>query len=323
MWPWRNRSDADFAEEIQDHIRRETKRLVDDDGLNFIDAKAKALRSFGNLTTAQERFYESRRLVWFADLRRDLNYAVRSLRKSPGFAATAIVTLALGIGATTAIYSVVDTILLQPLPFAHSDRLVRVVENEVVGLSGRVSQRGVSFQEWRARSTALTDLIAVAGSTPTLVGTDDGTKRLWGARVSANAFAILGVNAMIGRTLLSGDDRDPNVVVLGFEAWKRLFRSDPNVVGRHLELRGNAYNRLSRLSASSLPGSNFRPDRWTITDRSIHPALRRRHWSSVGFATVCRSVQRWMKPISLARPFAPRDQSMLVPFRCPDSKCSG
>jgi putative ABC transport system permease protein len=239
MWPWHRRSDEDFAAEIHDHIVQETKRLIDDEGLNFVDARAKALRSFGNLTTSRERFYESRRVMWLHDLGRDLNYAVRAFRKSPGFAATAILTLALGIGATTAIYSVVHTILLAPLPFAHSDQLVRVVENEVGGLSGRVFQRGVNFQEWRARTTTLTDLIAVSPAIPTLVGTDDGTKRLWGARLSSNAFAVLGVNAMFGRTLQASDDRDPNVVVLGFEAWRRLFRSDPNVVGRHLDLRGN------------------------------------------------------------------------------------
>jgi putative ABC transport system permease protein len=191
------------------------------------------------VTTSQERFYESRRLIWFDDLRRDLTYGVRSLRKSSGFAVVAILTLALGIGATTAIYSVVDTILLEPLPFANSDRLVRVFENEVGGLTNRVFQRGVNYQEWRARTTTLTDLIAVSQNIPTLVATDDGTKRLWGARVSANAFAALGVNAILGRTLHLSDDRDPNVVVLGFEAWRRLFRSDRSVVGHQLELRGN------------------------------------------------------------------------------------
>ena len=121
------------------------------------------------MTTTQERFYESRRLMWLDDLRRDLGYGVRSLRKSPGFAVIAILTLALGIGATTAIYSVVDTILLQPLPFANSDRLVRVVENYVTGgiSSGRVFQRGVSHQqflEWRTRTTTLEDVIAFPGA---------------------------------------------------------------------------------------------------------------------------------------------------------------
>jgi putative ABC transport system permease protein len=242
MWPWRKRSDEDFAEEIHAHIVEETGRLVEEEDLSFIEARARAIRSFGNATATQERFYESRRLLLVDDLRRDLVYGVRSLRKSPGFAATAVLTLALGIGATTAIYSVVDTILLQPLPFANSERLVRVVENEVGGLAGRIFQRGVSYQqflEWRARTTTLEDVIAVVPNIPTLVRTDEGTKRLWGARTSANTFTLLETNALIGRTLEPADEENPNVVVLGFEAWRRLFRLDPTVVGRQLELRGN------------------------------------------------------------------------------------
>src|SRR5687767_3449160 len=98
MWPWRKRSDEDFAEEIHTHIAQETKRLIEDEGLSAHEATAKALRSFGNLTVARERFYEGRRLVWLEDLKRDLRLTCRSLMKNPGFAATAILTLALGIG---------------------------------------------------------------------------------------------------------------------------------------------------------------------------------------------------------------------------------
>lgn len=123
MWPWRTRSDEDFAEELHDHILRETQRLIEEEGLNFAAAKAKALRSFGNLTKTQEGFYERGRMAWLDDLRRDTGYAIRSLRRNPGFAATTILTLAVGIGATTAIYSVVNSILLQPLPFRNSDRM--------------------------------------------------------------------------------------------------------------------------------------------------------------------------------------------------------
>ena len=146
MWPWSQRSNQDFAEEIHAHVAHETRRLVEEEGLGFADAKAKALRSFGNVTVSQERFYEARRLLWLDDLRRDLSYGVRSLRKSPGFAAIAVLTLALGIGATTTIYSVVDTILLQPLPFASSDRLVRVVGRRSTeqGSDARRKQKGTA-----------------------------------------------------------------------------------------------------------------------------------------------------------------------------------
>src|SRR5258706_10890636 len=120
---------------------------------------------------------------WFSDAGLDVRYAIRSLRKSPAFAAVAIATLALGIGATTAIYSVVDTILLQPLPFADSDRLVRVVENVPSNVAGRPArQRGVTypdFLEWRVRTRTLSDTVAVTGL-ERLVRTSDGTVRLWG-----------------------------------------------------------------------------------------------------------------------------------------------
>src|SRR5207302_8112502 len=125
------------------------------------------------------------RLRWLEDLDQDVRYAIRALRKSPSLASVAILTLALGIGATTAIYSVVDTILLQPLPFADSDRLVRVVENIPFIDAGRPPvQRGVTYQEfldWRSRSRTLSDTAAVIGLAQRTARTSNGTARLWGA----------------------------------------------------------------------------------------------------------------------------------------------
>ena len=136
-------------------------------------------------------------------IRRDVRYAVRTLRRSPGFTSVAVLTLALGIGATTAIYSVVDAILLQPLPFPDSDRLVRIVENVPSGVPGRPPlQRGVTYQEfreWRARSRTLADAFAVAHG-ETNVRTAEGVARLWGDAVSTNTFAVLGRRAFLGRT---------------------------------------------------------------------------------------------------------------------------
>jgi len=95
MWPWRRRSDEDFAEELRAHIAQETSRFVEEEGLNVQSAKARALRSFGNVTGAQERFYERGRLIWVDDIRRDLAGALRNLRRNPGFASIAIVTIGL------------------------------------------------------------------------------------------------------------------------------------------------------------------------------------------------------------------------------------
>jgi putative ABC transport system permease protein len=171
----------------------------------------------------------------------DLHYAFRALRASPGFTAVAVVTLALGIGAATSIYSVVDTILFQPLPFANSDRLVRVVENVPSIFPGRPAlQRGPSyleFLEWRRQTATLTDVAAIAQLGQRVVRTADGTLRLWGAMTSANVFTALGVRAQLGRTLGPEDESRPGVVVLSHDTWQRVFHGSASVLGTTIELR--------------------------------------------------------------------------------------
>ena len=171
----------------------------------------------------------------------DLRYAFRALRASPGFTAVAVVTLALGIGAATSIYSVVDTILLQPLPFSNSERLVRVVENVPSIFPGRPPiQRGPSyleFLEWRKRTATLTDVAAIAQLGQRVVRTADGTARLWGAMTSGNVFTALGVHAQLGRMLGPDDEPQPDVVVLSHETWRRVFQGSASVIGTTIELR--------------------------------------------------------------------------------------
>jgi len=125
MWWCPRRSDRDFSHEIQAHIALEMDRLVGE-GMNPEEARAKALRSFGNVLRAQESFYESRRVLWLDDLQRDVRHGLRTLVRNPGFTVAVVLTLALGIGANTAIYSVVNAVLLRPLPYPVPDHLVRL-----------------------------------------------------------------------------------------------------------------------------------------------------------------------------------------------------
>ena len=179
---------------------------------------------------------------WLRDVDQDARYAIRSLRRSPGFTWVAVITLALGIGATTAIYSVVDTVLLQPLPFADSDRLVRVFENIPFRLdsSRPPDRRGVpyrDFLEWRTRTRTITDTFAVSPLGQRTVRSSEGMAQLWGAMTSGDAFTLLGARALLGRTLGPDDDAEPDVVVLSFDTWRRVFQSNPQVVGSTVELR--------------------------------------------------------------------------------------
>jgi putative ABC transport system permease protein len=175
---------------------------------------------------------------------RELNYAVRTLVRTPGFTIATICTLAIGIGAATAIYSVVDTILLRPLPFPGGDRIVRLVEHFPTNVPTRpVMERGITHQEfldWRGRSKSLQDATAVIGMAQRTVKTPDGSTGLWGLAVSGNVFQMLQVRALRGRTLTAADDASPDVVVLSHDTWRRHFRSDATIIGKTIELRTGA-----------------------------------------------------------------------------------
>ena len=187
----------------------------------------------------------------------------------PGLPRWSSLTLALGIGATTAIYSVVDTILLQPLPFPDSDRLVRVVEN--FPQSCRADRRCSAGLPIRSFSTGA----RAPGHSPTprrsshgaTNGADpQGAAGLWGAMASGNTFTLLGARAMLGRTLVSGDDANPDVVVLSFDTWQRHFNADPDIVGTATRIPGGRV--LAANSAAAADGRRRAAGRLRVSDRA-------------------------------------------------------
>jgi putative ABC transport system permease protein len=173
--------------------------------------------------------------LWIDGLWRDAGYAARSLRRSAGFSAAAILTLAVGIGATTAICSVVHTVLFRPLPFPDAGRLVRIVENARPRNLPVISYR--EFLEWRPRATTLSGLAASAFNPQGVMAAPLGLVRVTGAFVSANYFEVLRASPLIGRTLVSSDASSPYVMVLAYPAWRRHFASDPQVIGSQIAFR--------------------------------------------------------------------------------------
>jgi putative ABC transport system permease protein len=228
------RSEDDLAREIRAHLT-----LLEDkftaQGMASEDAKLAARRAFGGVEQAKEHQRDTRAFRWIDDLRRDFVYAVRSLSRTPAFTAASLLTLAVGIGVTTTIYSVVDRVLLQPLAFPDGDRLIRVVLTPVRG------GRGINFQEyqdWRSRTKTLSSLAAVSMNLQQLIQTPKGMVRLSGGFVSFNYFEVLGETAAIGRPIESSDRSNPDVVVLSHAAWQNFFGGDPHAIGLPIEVRG-------------------------------------------------------------------------------------
>jgi putative ABC transport system permease protein len=182
-------------------------------------------------------------LVHLDLLRQDLSYTGRMVRRSPGFAVTAAIIVSLGIGATTAAFSVTDFVLLRPLPFPEPDRLVKLWER-TPGY-GHMELSAANYRDWKQGSTVFESLGLYHSAASNLVGTSEPL-RLEGAAVSADLFPTLGVQPMIGRSFTVEDDRDgaPGTVVLSYRLWRSQFGGDPGVVGRQVLMDSESYTIL-------------------------------------------------------------------------------
>jgi hypothetical protein len=227
----RDRPDDDFRAEIESHVQIETDRLIEE-GVVPAEAAVRARRTFGNATRARERFYDSRRLAWLDDLRQDLRFTLRSLCRSPGFAIVALLTLAVGLGANTAVFSVLNAVLLRPLPYRNAERLVLV---EIDGLGG--------IPDWvrpalRTRADDLEDFTGFQTPTSATLVTNAGPVSVQAAMVTANFFSMLGISPAAG-TLFSDEASAPsNGAVLTYGFWRRQFGGDSSIVGRTIMLTG-------------------------------------------------------------------------------------
>ena len=195
----------------------------------------------------------------------DLRYGLRMLRKSPGFTTIAVITLALGIGANTAIFSIVNAVLLQPLPFPHSDRLMFLTE---MGLrpNGSMSRTAVSypdFFDWRSQNHVFQSLASYHGDEFTLTGSGQPL-HLSGQTVSSEFFSVLGIAPMLGRGFRPEEEKPgTRVVVLSHDLWQSVYGSDPNMVGRNITLNQQIYQVVGVMPAGfSFPLNTDPPKLW-------------------------------------------------------------
>jgi predicted permease len=258
----RKRKASDFNAEIQAHLQLETERLREQ-GMSEEEARATAYRSFGNVMHAEERFYESGRLLWWDCFWHDIRYALRVLRKSPGFTAVTVLTIALGIGATTAIFSVVDAALLHPLPYPQPEQLVSI-EDDLPGVGAQ--DIGMSEPEWQdLQGSGIFEYVS-----PTWFDENNLTGSSQPAHVrilivAPNYFALLGVKPQLGRAF-NPEDHSPGLleeVVISDGLWKRAFGSDQHILDKSVRLDTDLY----RIVAVMPPGFDA-PGR-TAEERNI------------------------------------------------------
>jgi putative ABC transport system permease protein len=248
--PWRsaNRIRTDVDDELRFHLDMRTAELVAT-GIAEADARREATREFGDVEFTRrycqrlDRGTEraTRRGEWLADARQDIIQAIRVLRRSPGFLAVGLLTIALGVGANSAIFTVVRGVLLRPLPFADADRLVAVYENNVPEHSPRGQLAAADYVDYRRAQSTLTDIGIVGYATLTYQGASEPIA-LHGLRFSANVFGLLGVRPLLGRTFAPDEDKPGRdlVAVLSYATWRDVFGSDSAVVGRPLPVTGGA-----------------------------------------------------------------------------------
>ncbi len=232
----RKRRPDDFAAEIRAHVALEAARLRRE-GLSEAAAEQAAHRAFGNRAAAEERFYESGRWLWWDAAAKDLAYALRTLRRNPVFTAAAALTLALGIGANTAIFSLIDTALLRPLPYPHAERIVALYARSA--RSGNEALSPATFLDYRRQDSSFEHLAAYRETAFNLTG-PDRPERIDGATVTPAFFAVMGVPAQLGRTLTAAQDAPGGArsVVLGYALWQRRFGGDAEMLGRTVEIDG-------------------------------------------------------------------------------------
>ena len=236
------RMQRDLDDEVTFHLEMETKKNRER-GMSEEEARRQALRSFGGVLRQKERARESWGVSFVQNLKGDARYALRQLGRNPTFAAVVVLTLALGIGATTAIFSVVNGVLLRPLPYESPDRLVAVWSQFLPESGYDLPQFGVSppeYFDYREASSALEDVAAYFTNTLTLSGGDGTPESISAAQVTWNLFAVLGEPSGVGRTFVEEDDLPgaSRSAVLSSSLWRRRFGGDPGIIGRTILIDG-------------------------------------------------------------------------------------
>ena len=259
----------DIDREMRLHVEMQVEANIKA-GMSPADARERAMRSFGNVNRAVDAAYDVKGGGLFETLAQDIRYGARMLAKHKAFTSIAVITLALGIGANTAIFSVVNELLLQPLPFRDADRVVMLWEVSSEGRHQNSTSRA-NFRSWRDQSTSYQQLAAFTDQRVNLTGIGE-PEELSGQLATPELFKVLGVDPLLGRTFLP-EDAEPgkdDVTVLSYGLWQRRFGGQPNVVGQAITLNDQKFTVIGVMPPSfqfyvqQRSGTGRPAELWTI-----------------------------------------------------------
>lgn len=246
-----HRSEDELDREIASHLTLLQDDLVRN-GMSADEAFWAAKRGYGGIEQIKELHRDERSVVWLEQARQDMRYSVRTLRKNPGFTTTVVIALAIGIGANVAIFSVINAVVLKPLPFPDPGRVVVFINTANAGEMASASPAEFNF--WRQQTSALQDVSAYRYGRINLTGVDR-PEQIQLAEVSPSYFRLFGLSLLRGRAFTDADDRHGggDVVIVGESFWKRTLASDPQVVGKTINFGGKPYEVIGIMSTSAEP----------------------------------------------------------------------
>jgi putative ABC transport system permease protein len=232
--------EAEMAEEMRAHVEMQTHENTEA-GMEPEEARFAALRQFGWTESIKEACRDQRGIPWLEQVLQDVRYGLRMLRKSPGFTAVAVLTLALGIGANTAIFSLINGLLLRPLPYPEPERLVTVCESNLRRGYQQILVAPANLRDWRERNSVFEELGGQMYSSLSLTGVEK-PQQLNAAYTTVNYFSVLGVPPLLGRTFAAEDlPPGPAVAVLSYGLWQRCFGADRAIIGKPITLSGKLH----------------------------------------------------------------------------------
>ena len=237
----RGRLERELQEEMRQHVALKTEKNLAV-GMDPEEARYAAQRQLGNMTRQQEESRQSWGFPLLESLVQDIRYGLRGLRQSPGFTLVATATLAVGIGATTAIFSIVNTVLLHPLPYKDSSRLVRVWTESSTFPDSKMGQSVLNFNDIKAQAHSFQGIAVYSRRAFSLTGNGE-PEQIFACAISPGFLALFGIHPEMGRDFLPEDQqgKNGNVVLLSHGLWQRRFGGDPNIAGKQVTLEEKSY----------------------------------------------------------------------------------